>query len=193
MLRLGDGDAEAFTALVDRYRSGVLNTVYRFSGNRARAEELTQDVFVRVYKARETYQRKAKFETWLYRIVFNLCANAADYQKRRRATSLDQSEDGSEPAAARLRDPTSEEPLATLERDELRERVRDAIGRLPEQQRAALVLNRYQAMQHREIAEALGMTGEAVKSLLFRARENLRQMLEPYLQEEVRDERTRLP
>ncbi len=190
MRRVEAGDAAAFRELVDRYRGSVLRTVHRYCGDRARAEELTQDVFVRVYRARERYERKAKFETWLYRIVFNLCANAADYQRRRRTLSLDRSTEDGEPRGARIDDPESVEPLAALERDELRQRVREAIDRLPEQQRAALVLSRYRGMPHQEIAEALETTGEAVKSLLFRARENLRTMLSPYVREEARDERT---
>lgn len=191
MIRVRSGDAEAFAALVERYQKGVLNTVYRCIGNRATAEELTQDVFVRVYRARWTYEPKARFETWLYRIVFNLCANAAGVLRRRRTLSLDvvADQEGARGRPGRpLADPAARPPVESIERAELAAAVRRAIAALPDQQRAALILSRYQEMPHVEIAAVLETSVEAVKSLLFRAREKLRVALTPYLQEEVRDE-----
>lgn len=190
MLKVRAGDGDAFADLVRRYHRTVLNAVFRYCGNRATAEELTQDVFVRVYRARDGYEVKAKFETWLYRIIFNLCANAADYGKRRRAISLDRASAGHDGDLRSLpvNDPDAEDPLDRLEQDELSMKLRDCIGRLPDQQRAALIMSRWGGVQYTTIAESLDTTVEAVKSLLFRARENLRQMLLPYLREEVREE-----
>ena len=194
MHRIQAGETGAFALLVELYQSSVLNTVYKYVGNRAIAEELTQDIFVRVYRARETYERKAKFDTWLYRIVFNLCVNAAEYGKRRRALSLDyDGGSGTSDGPILVDDPGAETPLAQLEREELREHVRAAISRLPPQQRAALIMSRFQGLPYQEIAESLGTTVEAIKSLLFRARENLRQQLSQYLQEEARDVRREGP
>jgi len=183
MERIREGELEAFSELVERYQRSVQNAVYKYSGNRAIAEELAQEVFVRVFRARLNYERKARFETWLYRIVFNLCANASAYARRRHAVSLDQAADdtsstGSSPGGA-LGDPQAGTPLEALENLEVQERVREAILRLPGQQRAALILSRYENKPYQEVSQALGTSVEAVKSLLFRARENLRQMLLP--------------
>lgn len=189
MARIRGGELGAFSELVDRYQRPVLNAVYKYSGNRAVAEELAQEVFVRVFRARSTYERKARFETWLYRIVFNLCANASEYAKRRRAVSLDQPvDDDASLAVGGTIAGTVPTPLQAMERGEVREQVRRAILRLPAQQRAALILSRYENKPHHEVSMVLGTSVEAVKSLLFRARENLRQMLLPYLREEVTDE-----
>lgn len=193
MMRIREGDRHAFEELVGLYQGTVLNAAFKYIGNRAVAEELTQDAFVRIYRARHTYEPTAKFDTWLYRIVFNLCANAAEYGRRRQTLSLslgtgngrvDQDEVGDVTPG----DPEAATPLQNVQRNELREQVREAIGRLPDQQRAALVMSRYQGMPYQEIALALETSVEAVKSLLFRARENLKGLLVAYVQEEVRDE-----
>ncbi len=190
MLAARAGDPAAFAELVRRYHRIVLNTVFRFCGNRATAEELTQDVFVRMYRARDGYEVKAKFDTWLHRIIFNLCANAAESGKRRRAVSLER--DGRGPDGERggveVDDPSAASPLARLEQDELTMKLHECIKKLPDQQRAALVMSRFGGIRYTSIAEALDTSVEAVKSLLFRARENLREMLTPYLREEVREE-----
>lgn len=183
MLRLRSGDRSAFDVLIDRYQRSVLNTVWRFLGNRAVAEEVTQEVFVRIFRAAATYERKAKFETWLHHIVFNLCANAADYGRRRRTLSIDrpsQDEDAAPIDVIAHEDRGPAENLAGAEASRL---VRAAIERLPEQQRAALILSRYESLPYQEIALALDVSLEAVKSLLFRARENLKRLLEPYVRD----------
>ncbi len=191
MMQVRAGDHAAFARLVELHQRTVLNTIFRYVGNRASAEELAQDVFVRVFRARATYEPKAKFETWLFRIVFNVCVNASQYGSKRRALSIEQ--DGAafgqdEGEAMQLDDETAGAPLESVEKDEMRARVRDAVARLPPQQREALLMARFSNAAHTEIAEHLHTTVEAVKSLLFRARENLRGMLKPYLREEVRDE-----
>ena len=179
--RTRDGDVSAFERLVAHYQKAVLNTAYRYLGDRAAAEEVCQEVFVRVYQARDRYQPTARFSTWLYRIVMNLCANTADRQSRRRAESLD---DERSPRRT-LSDPNADPPDAALDREEMKQRVLDAIGALPDAQRAAIVLARYEEMSLAEIAAVLETTADAVKSLLFRARENLRQRLMPYVRQEV--------
>ena len=191
MLRVRDGDRDAFATIVGRYQKPVLNAVHQYVGNRAVAEEITQEVFVRVYGARSTYERRARFETWLFRIVFNLCANAAEYGRRRRTVPLP-GKDGSPDSSPVVADARAGTPLEEAERRETRDRVREAVAALPDQQRAALVLSRFQDRSCQEIADTLDTTVDAVKSLLFRARENLRRALEPYLREEVRDERERV-
>ncbi len=188
MLRVGAGDEAAFTELVGRYQQSVLNTVYRYVGNRATAEDLTQDIFVRIFRAAPTYERRAKFETWLHRIVFNLCANHADYGRRRRTISIDQDPVGATERPLELPSDDASTPLDRIEGDEAAIRVRDAIARLPAQQRAAILMSRYQFMPYQEIAGALDVSLEAVKSLLFRARENLKDSLGPYVEGEVRDD-----
>ncbi|MBL8765947.1 MAG: sigma-70 family RNA polymerase sigma factor [Planctomycetes bacterium] len=191
MLKVRAGDHAAFARLVELHQRTVLNTVFRYVGNRATAEELAQDVFVRVFRARESYEPKAKFETWLFRIAFNVCVNASQYGNKRRALSIEQdgaAGDHDEGEAMQLDDGSASAPLDVVEKDELRSRVRDAVARLPPQQREALLMARFGNAPHTEIAEHLHTTVEAVKSLLFRARENLRGMLKPYLREEVRDE-----
>lgn len=187
MLRLAAGDSSAFAALIERYQSPVFNTVRRYLGDRAVAEEITQEVFVRVFKAAATYERKAKFETWLHHVVFNLCANAADYTKRRKALSIDRAPTG-DSAPIDVVAHEDRGPMERLESVEIARIVRAAIARLPDQQRAALILSRYECLPYQEIAASLGVSLEAVKSLLFRARENLKRMLESYVREGTDDE-----
>lgn len=187
MLAVKRGDADAFRRLVERYQATVFDAVCRQIGNRSIAEELTQEVFLRIWRARGRYEPRAKFETWLYRIVMNLCANASLYGRRRRALSLDRTGPGRDeetPGRERVADPAGRTPLEDLEREELRRKVKEAIQQLPEQQRAALVLARYRGLSCREIGEALDLSVEAVKSLLFRARQNLRARLQEYVDPE---------
>jgi len=187
MLRVRAGDPKAFEHLVGRYQRTVLNTIFKFVGNRATAEDLSQDTFVRVYRARESYEPTAKFETWLYRIVFNVCLNAREHRRRRRTLSLVQDERLTSPGSERS-DPSALAPHQQMVQQEIREAVRQAIAGLPEQQRAALIMSRYQDMTHCDIAAALGITEEAVKSLLFRARQNLKAPLRGVLDEGINDE-----
>lgn len=182
MLRIRGGDTGAFAELVGRYQPAVLNAAARFLGNRAIAEEIAQDVFVRIFKARDSWEPRAKFDTWLHRIVFNLCANAAEYGRRRRTLSLDAL--AGDDDRRREIDSGALDPLRAMEREETGRRVRAAILALPAQQRAALILTRYHGLAHGDVAESLGTSVEAVKSLLFRAREKLRETLAPDLQPE---------
>lgn len=172
MLRFQKGDERAFEELVRRHTRSLLNLVYRYLGDASRAEDVAQDIFVKVYRARRKYQPKAKFSTWLYRIAVNHCLN--EIRARR-----------GEPAVASSADDLVEEiaggpPDARLGRLELQQAVKRAIDALPENQRMAVLLARYEEMSYGEIAEALGMSLEAVKALLHRAKENLKQALARY-------------
>lgn len=176
MLRFQKGDATAFEALVHRHTRAVLNLVYRYLGDASRAEDVAQDVFVKVYKARMKYEPKAKFSTWLYRVAVNHCLN--DIRSRKSQPSL------SAPINDLLEHPSGEDPDARLRREELRRAVKDALDALPEHQRMAVLLARYQELSYDQIAETLGMSLEAVKSLLFRAKENLQRALARFAREQ---------
>lgn len=172
MLRFQKGDERAFEELVRRHTRGLLNLVYRYLGDASRAEDVAQDIFVKVYRARRKYQPKAKFSTWLYRIAVNHCLN--EIRARR-----------SEPAVASPSDDLVEEtagehPDARLGRAELQQAVKRAIDALPENQRMAVLLARYEEMNYGQIAETMGMSLEAIKALLHRAKENLKQALARY-------------
>jgi RNA polymerase sigma-70 factor (ECF subfamily) len=183
MVRAGRGDIDAFAALVDAFRTPVLRVVQRYLGrDAADAEDLAQEVFIRAFHARERYRPEAKFSTWLFRIAANRCLNHIRDSKLRRARSLSAGGgDDEDPQALEVADPAAEAPMENVAREELARVVQDAIDRLPDAQRLAIVLARYEEMSQAEIALNMGLTEKGVKSLLFRARENLRRFLEPQL------------
>jgi RNA polymerase sigma-70 factor (ECF subfamily) len=172
MLRFQRGDERAFEDLVAKHTRGVLNLVYRYLGDASRAEDVAQDVFVKVYRARKKYEPKAKFSTWLYRIAVNHCLNEI---RSRRSEPV-----GTAPVNGLLEKPAEDPPDSNLSREELRKAVQAAIDALPGNQRVAVILARYQEMSYDEIAETMGMSLEAIKSLLFRAKENLQKSLSRY-------------
>ncbi len=184
MLRVQQDDEAAFESLVDLYQKPVIGAIYRYLGDAARAEDLAQEVFLRVYRSRKSYKPLAKFKTWLFRILYNLVVNEAGARKRRRAVSLD-SLRGEEEGGITLEDPRATQPAEKMERAELMKKVKEVVFRLPEKQRMALVMNKYEDMSYIQIAEAMDMSVEAVKSLLFRAREKVREGLVRYLKIEV--------
>jgi RNA polymerase sigma-70 factor, ECF subfamily len=183
MLRVSRGDADSFGVLLNRHRGPLLSYFVRMVRDRALAEDLAQEAFLRVYQARERYQPEARFTTWLYRIATNLALNAlrdrhsepvvleAALDSGNESTSpLDRAPDGR---------PTVEERLAESDRQRF---IRQAIEALPEKQRAAVILHKYQDVDYRQIASILKVSESAVKSLLFRAYESLRTRLEPLLE-----------
>jgi len=175
MMRVADGDREAFERLVERHRVPVVHFLYRTVQDREAAEELAQEVFLRIYRARDRYQPAARFTTWLYRIATNLALNWLRHERRGvQVFSLDGRRDpraaGEWPAAQ----PNTEEFLL---REALAQRVRRAVAALPARQRAVVVLHKYHNMDYEEIAAALGCSVQAVKSLTFRAYANLRKAL----------------
>ena len=185
MVRVRGGDRAAFADLVECHQQRVVGTVARMLGSDAAdAEDIGQQVFLRVWKSADRYEPTAKFTTWLYTITRNLVFNELRRRKHRPTTSLDAAP-GTDPggltAAARLEDLQAPSPDANLLQAELQEAISAAIARLPEAQRMAIILRRYEELSYEEIASVLHLTVPAVKSLLFRARALLRERLERYL------------
>jgi RNA polymerase sigma-70 factor (ECF subfamily) len=183
MRRLQAGDDSALEVLVHKYQGLVLSLARRYLGSRSAAvEDVAQQVFIRVYRGRMTYQPRAKVKTWLYSVTVNACLNEIRRQKaekNRRVAGFTAvfGEDGDAEGAAALADPATEAPSRGLESEEVARRVREAVDGLPEHQRLALVLSRFQGCSYEEVAESMATTVPAVKSLLTRARENLRRLL----------------
>ena len=172
------GDMAAFEELVERHQRLVVGTVARMLGNNSEVEDIAQQVFVRVWKSAQRYVPSAKFTTWLLKITRNLVFN--ELRRRSRHTQLPlqvESEDNERP----IRDERSLAPDASLLEQELQRAIETAIGQLPETQRMAVVLRRYDGLSYEEIAEVLDQSVPAVKSLLFRARTELRTRLSRYL------------
>jgi RNA polymerase sigma-70 factor (ECF subfamily) len=183
MLAVQRGDEEAFSELVGRHRNKVVSLAFRYLKNRADAEDLTQEIFWKIYRARSRYEPQAKFTTWLYRIAANSCLNEVRNRKNRPTHGAASLYDagGDESAAARVADEASLAPEEAVEQDELKAQVRAAVDALPERQRLAILLNKFHGLGYEELAAAMDMTVPGVKSLLVRARENVRRRIEPYL------------
>jgi RNA polymerase sigma-70 factor, ECF subfamily len=172
MLQVKEGDAGSFELLLNKYRRPLVSYLHRMVQNQAVAEELAQEVFLRVYRARGTYEPAAKFTTWLFRIATHLALNSLrDARHQRREQSVDAAGPDDQPLQLADRRANREEQLIAEARLAA---VRQAIAALPEKQRAAVLLHKYEAMDYAQIADALGCTVSAVKSLLFRAYESLR-------------------
>jgi RNA polymerase sigma-70 factor, ECF subfamily len=172
------GDTTAFETLVARHQSLVAGTVARMLGDNSDVEDVAQQVFVRVWKSAGRYVPRARFTTWLLKITRNLVFNELRRRKRHALTPL-QSEPGSE--EMQLKDDRGQTPDASLLAVELQRAIESALGELPETQRMALVLRRYEELSYEEIAEVLEQSVPAVKSLLFRARTQMRERLQSYL------------
>lgn len=178
MRLVSDGDMAAFEQLVGRHQALVAGTVGRMLGNNADVEDVAQQVFVRVWKSAKRYEPRAKFTTWLLKITRNLVFNELRRRKRHPTTPLQAEPDAEE---LPLPDRNTSTPDASLLEGELQRSVENAISELPESQRMAVVLRRYDELSYEEIADVLGQSVPAVKSLLFRARTELRQRLRAYL------------
>jgi RNA polymerase sigma-70 factor (ECF subfamily) len=183
-----EGDEAAFDALVEAYSPQVYALLTRFLGQRANREDLVQEVFLRVVRARERYEPSARFSTFLFRIAYNLSVNETQRGIAREAGRVELERAGDErrsaSALSELEDERTAQPGAALERDDVVREVRAAIARLPENQRMALLLAKYEELPYGEIAEVLGSSEKAVKSLIHRARESLRESLSAFLEEE---------
>ncbi|MBZ5669819.1 MAG: sigma-70 family RNA polymerase sigma factor [Acidobacteriia bacterium] len=181
MLRVRAGDAASFETLLRRYRLPLVGFFHRMVRDRALAEDLAQEAFLRIYRARERYQPEARFTTWLYRIATNLALNAIRDRKDEVPEPASEDLDRG-PAFERFVDPkpTAEQKLLEGDRQRL---IRQAVESLPANQRAAVILHKYQEADYRQIAQILSVSESAVKSLLFRAYETLRLRLEPLLRE----------
>lgn len=175
MIRAQADDDSSFCELLERNRNVVVNYLSRMVTNRAIAEELAQDVFVRIYRSRQTYEPTAKFSTWLYRITTNVALNHFRDEKRsQNDVSLDV-----EDAAHARRTALDQAPLIEdrMVKDVVRAQIRRAVRALPAKQRAAIIMHKYEEMDYVQIAKVLGCTPSAVKALMFRAYETLRMRL----------------
>jgi RNA polymerase sigma-70 factor (ECF subfamily) len=182
MLRVKAGDEPAFEYLVQKYRRAMVGFMYRMSHNAAAAEDLAQEVFLRVYRSRTGYEASAKFTTWLYRIATNLAVNyARDTRNERpeKTASLDEPDEETgttmDVADGSL---TAEEAILRRERMAA---IRAKVQALPERQRMAVLMHKYQQMDYKQIAEVLKLSESATKSLLFRAYETLREQLKEFV------------
>jgi RNA polymerase sigma-70 factor (ECF subfamily) len=185
MLAYQAGDEAAFERIVEAYSGRLYALFTRFLGQAPEREDLVQDVFLRVIRARERYQPTARYSTWLYRIAFNIAVNKT--QRAPDDASLDAAifDDEGDAPAREIRDLRSEDPSIALERGDVVSAVRSAINALPEAQRMALILAKYNELPYTEIAVVLGSSEKAIKSMVHRARENLRTRLAPFLQQEA--------
>ncbi|MGZ3533698.1 MAG: RNA polymerase sigma factor [Thermodesulfobacteriota bacterium] len=180
MAKIAKGDEDAFEILVNRHQTSILNLVYRFVGDRTQAKDLAQEVFVRVWQSAKTYEPKAKFTTWIYRITTNLCFNELKSARRRKWFSFNRSdEDGEHTFEETLSDsaPSAEDLLLEKERSR---QISDALQSLPENQRMAMVLKRYDDLSYQEIGQIIGCSVSAVESLLVRAKRALQEKLKNY-------------
>jgi RNA polymerase sigma-70 factor, ECF subfamily len=184
MLEVRDDDAGAFEELMLRYQGRLVTVLGHLVGNRDQGEDLAQEVFMRVYRSRKTYVPGAKFATWLFTIANNVAANARRSRSRRREITLegrDSGPMGARPMEALATTSSGQLPTRQLDKAEMREIVRIALEALNERQRMAVLLNKFEGMSYADIAQTMELTPQAVKSLLSRARGNLRDVLEPYL------------
>ena len=183
MLSVRDGSPEAFAQLMELHQDRLLGVLVNWSGNRQEAEDLAQEVFLRVYQTRQRYRAKARFNTWLYTIASNLLRNHRRNNRLRHAASLPASESGPFGAVRSLSQgaPVEMAPADRAQREEVAETVRRAVAGLQERQRLAVLLNKFEDRSYLQIAEVMGMTEKGVKSLLARARSNLRDTLGPLL------------
>ena len=183
MMRVRDEEAGAFEELVERYQARLVALMHHLVGSADEAEDLAQEVFFRVYRSRKKYRARAKFSTWLFTIANNLALNALRARQRRPAIPLqlrDSGPLGPRPAEQLARDKANQ-PVQHMQQAELAEVVRRALDQLNERQRMAVLLNKFEEMNYLEIAEIMGLTTKGVKSLLSRARTNLRSALEGYI------------
>jgi len=182
MLRVKQGDTSAFAVLVDRYKQPIMNLACRMIRDEAEAEDLAQTVFVQVFRSADRYKPESKFSTWLFTIARNLCLNEIRRRSRHPAESLDapHPEQADQPLQ-QYEDRATVSPPESLLHGELRAKIEEALAALPENQRTAILLCRQQDLSYEDIAQVLGCSLSAAKSLIFRGRETLKQRLKPYL------------
>jgi RNA polymerase sigma-70 factor (ECF subfamily) len=189
MLQVRDDNAAAFEELMRRYQSRIMTVLEHMVGQRGQAEDLAQDVFLRVYRARKNYAPRAKFSTWLFTITNNVASNALRSLSRRREINVEPA--GSGAMAANPLDEMAQAasgwmPARRVDKAERAEIVRLAMQSLNDRQRMAVLLSKFEDMSYADIAQTMQLTPQAIKSLLSRARGNLRDILEPYLSKGTR-------
>lgn len=184
MLRVRKGDEEAFAQLVANYQDRIIGIFSHLLQDQEAAEDLAQDVFLRIYRIRHNYEPTAKFSTWLFRIANNLASNSRRSKGRRKEVPLKASESGpfgTRPEERLVAEKSAFMPARQLDKSEMQTVVRAALETLNERQRAAVLLHKFEGMSYADIADSLEMTPAAVKSLLSRARDTLREKLEAYM------------
>jgi RNA polymerase sigma-70 factor (ECF subfamily) len=186
MLRAKQGDQTAFTQLVTSYQDRLVGVLAHMLQSQDVAEDLAQEVFLRIYRARHGYEPTAKFATWLFRIANNLASNLRRDSGRRKEVALNVNDSGPlgpRPAERMIAEKSGLMPARQFDKSELCSMVQAALATLNEKQRMAVLLHKFEEMSYADIAAALDMTPTAVKSLLSRARDNLRERLEPYVKQ----------
>jgi len=182
MLRVKQGDFDAFEELVDKYKQPVMNLVYRTLPDATEAEDLAQHVFLQVFKSAHRYEVSAKFTTWLFTIARNLCLNEIRRRSRHPADSLDETFANNDDQPIRQpEDNKTFSPPDAVMHSELEEKIEEAMAELPEKQRTAILMCRGDEFSYEDIAKVLECSVSATKSLIHRGRETLKQKLKPYL------------
>jgi RNA polymerase sigma-70 factor (ECF subfamily) len=177
MAKTAEEDELAFEILVRRHQTSVLNLVYRYVGDRTKAKDLAQEVFIRVWRAANRYEPKAKFTTWIYRITANLCLNELKSIKGKKLVQLEAEEQDRQSINYKTTSDASRSPEDILVAKESSRQISDALQSLPENQRMALILKRYDNLPYDEIAKIMECSVSAVESLLVRAKKNLQEKL----------------
>lgn len=184
MLKVRDGDAKAFEALVAKYQSRLVGILTHLVSDREQAEDLAQEVFLRVYRARERYEARAKFSTWLFTITHNVASNSLRKSSRRKEVNINASPSGAvpvRPLESMAKEKSALMPARQILKSEMEVVLFDAIQQLNERQKIATLLSKFEGMSYIEIGETMSLTTQAVKSLLSRARNNLKDILQPYI------------
>ena len=193
MLQVRSGSAVAFEELVQRYQNRLLTILEHLVGNREQAEDLAQETFLRVFRARERYEPGAKFSTWLFTIANNVASNALRSRSRRKEVGVPES-NGDQSGAMQLdqlaKAASGLQPTRNLDKMEQAEMVRHAVAALSERQRMALLLAKFEGMSYQDIADSMDLSVQAIKSLLSRARVNLKEILTPYVEQGTRLDET---
>lgn len=184
MLRVRAGDQGAFTQLVTKYQDRLIGIFTNMFGDAALAEDLAQEVFLRIYRARQGYEATAKFSTWVFQIASNLASNSRRTKGRKKEVQFSLSSSGSQPVRAGealVADKSALMPTRQFDAEELREHVMSAMETLNERQRMAVLLHKFEGMSYAEIGIIMDLSPQAIKSMLSRARENLRVALEKFI------------
>jgi len=184
MLRVRDGDEGAFAQLVKKYQGRLIGIFTNMFGDVDLAEDLAQEVFLRIYRARQGYEATAKFSTWVFQIASNLASNSRRTKGRKKEVQFNPSTSGSQPVhlgEALVADKSALMPTRQLDAEELRQHVLIAMETLNERQRLAILLHKFEGMSYAEIGNIMELSPLAIKSILSRARENLRVALEKYV------------
>ena len=174
MLEFTKGDISAFEEIMRKYKSRIINIAYRFSQDYFLSEDIAHEVFIKMYNSANTYKPRAKLFTWIYRITVNSCLNALRPEKRIKTVSLEK--------AAEIVDTAQPDPADRLERDKMEQLVKKAVSGLPERQRLAVILQKYDGLSYHEIAHIMDCPVSAVDSLLQRAKQKLKKELAPFYQ-----------